>query len=79
MQNRMRELQKRFIPLPDHTEELAKINQIFNELRPKIKCGGARLRCLLDVEQKLRKKTAEEHFAVGFPMKMKQEDKYFNI
>ncbi len=66
MLNHMRELQKRFIPLPDHAGELAKIEQIFNELKPKLECGGARLLCLLDVEKKLRKETAEEHFAAGF-------------
>lgn len=66
MLNHMRELQKRFIPIPDHAGELAQIEQIFNELKPKLECGGARLRCLLDVEKKLRKETAEEHFAAGF-------------
>lgn len=66
MLDHMRELQKSLIPLPDHAEELAKIEQIFNELKPKLECGGARLRCLLDVEKKLREETAEEHFAAGF-------------
>ncbi len=64
----MRELQKGLIPTPDHAEELAKIEQIFNELKPKLECGGARLRCLLDVEKKLREETAEEHFAAGFAL-----------
>lgn len=68
MLDHMRELQKRLIPLPGHTEELAKIEQIFNELKPQLECGGARLRCLLDVEKKLRKETAEEHFAAGFAL-----------
>lgn len=66
MLNHMRELQKRFIPIPDHAGELAQIEQIFNELKPKLECGGTHLRCLLDVEKKLRKETAEEHFAAGF-------------
>ncbi len=65
MLKHMRELQKGSIPTPDHTEELARIEQIFNELKPKLECGGARLRCLLDVERKLREETAEEHFAAG--------------
>ncbi len=68
MLKHIRELQKRFIPTPDHTEELAKIEQIFNELKPKLECGGARLRCLLDVEKKLREETAEENFAAGFAL-----------
>ncbi len=68
MLNHMRELQKGSIPTPDHTEELAKIQQIFNELKPKLECGGARLRCLLDVEKKLREETAEENFAAGFAL-----------
>ncbi len=68
MLNHMRELQKRFTPIPDHAEELAKIEQIFNELKPKLECGGARLRCLLDVEKKLREETAKEHFAAGFAL-----------
>ncbi len=68
MLKHMRELQKRFIPAPDHAEELAKIEQIFNELKPKLECGGARLRCLLDVEKKLREETAEENFATGFAL-----------
>ena len=66
MLNHMRELQKRFVPVHDHAGELAQIERIFNELKPKLECGGARLRCLLDVEKKLRKETAEEHFAAGF-------------
>ena len=68
MLDHMRELQKRFIPLPDHAEELAKIEQIFHELKPQLECGGARLRCLLDVEKKLREETAEEQFAAGFAL-----------
>jgi len=64
----MRELQKRFTPIPGHTEELAKIEQIFNELKPKLECGGARLRCLLDVEKKLREEVAEENFDAGFAL-----------
>lgn len=66
MLKHMRELQKGLIPTPDHAEELAKIEQIFNELKPKLECGGARLRCLLDVEKKLREETGEENFAAGF-------------
>ncbi len=68
MLNHMRELQKRFTPMPSHTEELAKIEQIFNELKPKLDCGGARLRCLLDVEKKLREEVAEENFTAGFAL-----------
>ncbi len=68
MLNHMRELQKGLIPIPNHTEELAKIEQIFNELKPKLDCGGARLRCLLDVEKKLREETAEENFTAGFAL-----------
>lgn len=62
----MRELQKKFLATPGHTEELTKIEQTFNELKPKLECGGARLHCLLDVEKKLRKKVAEENFVAGF-------------
>lgn len=68
MLNYMRELQKRFTHIPGHTEELAKIEKIFNELKPKLECGGARLRCLLDIEKKLRKETAEENFTAGFAL-----------
>ena len=68
MLNHMRELQKRFTPMPDHTEELVKIEQIFNELRPRLECGGARLRCLLDTEKKLQEETVEENFAAGFAL-----------
>ncbi len=68
MLKHMKELQKKFLATPDHAEELAKIKQIFNELKPKLECGGARLRCLLDVEKKLREKTAEENFAAGFAL-----------
>jgi len=68
MLNHMRELQKRFTPMPDHTEELTKIEQMFNELKPKLECGGARLRCLLDVEKKLREEVAEENFTAGFAL-----------
>ena len=68
MLNHMGELQKKFFATSGHTEELAKIEQIFNELKPKLECGGARLRCLPDVEKKLREETAEENFATGFAM-----------
>ncbi len=68
MLKHMRELQKKFLATPDHTEELAKIEQIFNELKPKLECGGARLRCLLDVEKKLREEVAKENFAAGFAL-----------
>ncbi len=68
MLKHMRELQKKFLATPDHAEELAKIDQIFNELKPKLECGGAQLRCLLDVEKKLREETAEEQFAAGFAL-----------
>lgn len=68
MLNHMRELQKGLMPTPDHAEELAKIEQIFNELKPKLECGGARLRCLMDVERKLREETAEENFVAGFAL-----------
>ncbi len=68
MLKHMRELQKRLIPTPDHAGELAKIKQIFHELKPQLECGGARLRCLLDVEKKLREDVAEENFAAGFAL-----------
>lgn len=68
MLNYMRELQKGLIPTPGHAEELAKIEQIFNELKPKLEWGGARLRCLLDVEKKLREEVAEENFTAGFAL-----------
>ncbi len=68
MLNHMKELQKKFLATPDHAAELAKIEQIFNELKPKLECGGARLHCLLDIEKKLREEVAEEHFAAGFTL-----------
>jgi len=68
MLKHMRKLQKGVIPTPNHAEELARIEQIFNELKPKLECGGARLRCLLDVEKKLREEVAEENFIVGFAL-----------
>jgi len=68
MLKHMRELQKKLLATPDHAEELAKIKQIFNELKPKLECGGARLRCLLDVEKKLREEVAEENFTAGFAL-----------
>ncbi len=68
MLEHMRELQRGSIPTPKHTEELAKIEQIFHELKPQLECGGARLRCLLDVEKKLREDVAEENFAAGFAL-----------
>ncbi len=64
----MRELQKGMIPMPAHAGEQAKIEQIFNELKPNLECGGARLRCLLDIEKKLREDVAEENFAAGFAL-----------
>ncbi len=64
----MKELQERFLPMPDRAEELVKIEQIFNGLKPALECNGARLRCLLDVEKKLREDMAEENFAAGFAL-----------
>ncbi len=68
MPNHMRKPQKGSIPTPGHDEELAKIEQKFNKLKPKLECGGARLRCLLDIEKKLREETAEENFTAGFTL-----------
>ncbi len=68
MLKHMRELQKRFISIPDHAGELTKIEQIFNELKPRLECNGARLHCLLNIEKKLREATAEENFAAGFAL-----------
>lgn len=68
MLNHIRELQKSLIPLPDHAEKLAKIEQIFTELKPKLECGDTRLRCLLDVEKKLREEIVKEHFDAGFAL-----------
>ncbi len=64
----LRKLQKGMIPMPDHTGEQAKIEQIFNELQPNLECNGARLRCLLDVEKKLREEVSEENFIAGFAL-----------
>jgi len=64
----MKELQEKFLSTPDHAEELAKIEQIFNELKTNLECGGARLRCLLDTEKKLREDVAEENFAAGLAL-----------
>ncbi len=68
MLNYMKELQERFLPVPDHAEEQVKIEQIFNELKPNLECNGARLRCLLDIEKKLQEEVAEENFAAGFAL-----------
>ncbi len=68
MLKHMRDLQKIFIPMPDHSEELTKIEQIFNELKPKLECNGAHLHCLLNIEKKLREAIAEENFAAGFAL-----------
>ena len=78
MLNHMRQLQKSLLPVPDHAEELARIEQIFNELKPRLECGGARLHCLLDVEKKLRKETAEEQFAAGFALGWKIREELQN-
>ncbi len=64
----MRELQKGMIPMPDHAGEQAKIEPIFTELKPNLECNGARLRCLLDTEKKLREGVAEENFTAGFAL-----------
>lgn len=68
MLKHMRELQNRVIPMPDHSGELVKIKQIFNELKPELECNGARLHCLLNLEKQLREEIAEEHFAAGFAL-----------
>ncbi len=68
MLKHMRKLQKIFIPIPDHAEEQEKIKQIFNELKPRLECNGARLYCLLSIEKKLREAIAEENFAAGFAL-----------
>jgi len=58
MLSNMKELQERILLVPNHVEEQTKIEQVFNELKSNLECGGARLRCLLDVEKKLREETA---------------------
>lgn len=62
----MRALQKCCFPLPSRERELREIEQIHNELNQRLSRGErARLQCLMDKTESLRRLTAEDHFAAG--------------
>ena len=62
----MRALQTCCFPLPSRKRELREIEQIHNELNQRLSCGErARLQCLMDQTESMRRLTAENHFTAG--------------
>lgn len=62
----IRALQTCCFPLPSRKRELHKMEQIHNELNQRLSRGErARLQCLMDQTESLRRLTAEDHFASG--------------
>ena len=62
----IRALQTCCFPLPSRKRERHEIEQIHNELSQRLSRGDrARLQCLMDQAESLRRLTAEDHFAAG--------------
>lgn len=62
----IRALQTCCFPLPSRKRELREIEQIHQELNGRLnRRGRARLQCLMDRTESLRKLTAEDHFTAG--------------
>lgn len=62
----MRALQTCCFPLPSRKRELREVEQIHNELNQRLSRGErARLQCLMDQTESLRKLMMEDHFAAG--------------
>lgn len=62
----MRTLQTCCFPLPSRKRELREISRIHQELNGRLnRRDRARLQCLMDRTESLRKLTAEDHFTAG--------------
>lgn len=62
----MRALQTCCFPLPSRKRELREISRIHQELSQRLSRGErARLQCLMDKTESLRRLTAEDHFTAG--------------
>lgn len=62
----IRALQTCCFPLPSRKRERHEIEQIHQELNGRLNRGErARLQCLMDQTESLRKLTAEDHFTAG--------------
>lgn len=69
MLNYMRSLQQSCFPLPSHQREECEIAQIHQDLNGRLSRGErARLQCLIDKTERLRRLTAEDHFSAGFTL-----------
>lgn len=62
----IRALQTCCVPLPSRKRELREISRIHQELNGRLsRRDRARLQCLMDQTESLRRLTAEDHFAAG--------------
>ncbi len=69
MLNYMRSLQNSCFPLPSHQREEREIARIHQELNGRLNRGDrARLQCLMDRIERLRRVTVEDHFTAGFTL-----------
>ena len=69
MLNYMRSLQQSCFPLPSHQREEREVAQIHQDLNGRLSRGErARLQCLIDKAERLRRLTAEDHFSAGFTL-----------
>lgn len=69
MLNYMRSLQNSCFPLPSHQREEREIEKIHNELNQRLsRRDRARLQCLMDKTESLRRLTVEDHFTAGFAL-----------
>lgn len=69
MLNYMRSLQNSCFPLPSHQREEREIARIHQELNGRLNRGDrARLQCLMDRIENLRRLTVEDHFTAGFTL-----------
>ena len=65
----IRALQTCCFPLPSRKREFREISRIHQELSQRLSRGErARLQCLMDKTENLRRMTAEDHFTAGFAL-----------
>ena len=65
----MKLLQEKCFPMPDRSMESQEVKDIHKELKARLSFGErARLQCLMDKTDALRKLVADDNFAAGFEL-----------
>ena len=65
----MKLLQETCFPMPDRSSESQEVKDIHQELKERLRFGErARLQCLMDKTEALRRLVADDNFAAGFEL-----------